>query len=76
MFLTSLHHLQCLFPTCSIVNALFKSTLKLLFFKKIQNTKNKKKQNLQGTKYGKKEVEGPICFSGCLVTKFVWGPSN
>jgi hypothetical protein len=42
MFLTSLHHLQCLFPTCSIVNALFKSTLKLLFFKKIQNKKNKK----------------------------------
>jgi hypothetical protein len=55
---------------------LFKLTLKLLFFKKFKIQKNKKNQNLQGIKYEKKEVEGPICFSGCLVNKFAWGPSN
>jgi hypothetical protein len=47
-----------------------------LFFKKIQNTKNKKNQNLQVTKYEKKEVEGPIFFKDYLVTKFAWRPSN
>jgi hypothetical protein len=39
----------------SVVNAPFKSTLKLLFSKKILNTK--KNQNFQESKYEKKEVE-------------------
>jgi hypothetical protein len=43
-----LRHLQCFFPIRSVVNAPFKSTLKLLFFKKVLNTKN---QNLQENKY-------------------------
>jgi hypothetical protein len=59
-----------------VVNVLFKSVLMSLFFKKIQNTKNKKNQNLQVTKYEKKEVEGPIFFKDYLVTKFAWRPSN
>jgi len=59
----SLRHLHHLFPIRSVVNMLFKLTLELLFFKKIQNKKNKKIQNLQGIKFEeKKEVEDSIYF--------------
>jgi hypothetical protein len=42
MFLTSLRHLQRLFPTRSIVKVLFKSMLKLLFLKKFKIQKIRK----------------------------------
>jgi len=70
MFLTSFRHLQRFSPLRSVVNVLFKSILKLLFFFKNQNTKNKKNQNILGTKYEKKEVEGSIYLLDCLDTKF------
>ena len=72
----SLRHLQHLLPTRSIVNAFFKSMLKLLFFKKFKIQKNNKNLNLQGTKYENKEVKGAIYFLSCLVTKFAWRLSN
>jgi hypothetical protein len=75
MFLMSLHYLQRHFPTCLIINVLFKSTLKLNL-KKNQNIKRKKNQNLQRTKYEKKKLKDQLVFLACLVTKFAWGPRN
>jgi hypothetical protein len=60
--------------THSVVNVLIKSTLILLFFKKIKIQK-KIKLN-KGTKCEKKEVEGLNYFWVNLVTNFAWRPSN
>jgi fucose permease len=66
----SLRHLQHLFPIRSVVNTLFKLTLELLFFKKIQNKKNKKIQNLQGIKFEKKKkLRIQFIFLDCFATK-------
>jgi hypothetical protein len=64
----SLRHLQRLFFLIRVhlLTRFLNRRRSYSFSKKIQNTRNKKNQNLQGIKYEKKKVEGPICFFGLL----------
>jgi hypothetical protein len=63
MILTPLRHLHHLFTTHSVVNVLFKSMLKLLFFKKNQYTKKIRKIKIcKGSNMKRKKLKDQFAF--------------